>query len=273
MNYLQIIFSKNDEILLAHLSQLPFESFQEMDDMMIGYIESDLWTEDVVQDVQALMLDFGFSYEVEPLPDINWNEEWESNFDPVDVENFCRIRAEFHPSKKSDFVYEIIIRPKMAFGTGHHQTTYMMIKAMASLNFKDKIVLDYGSGTGILAMVADKMGAHEVIAVDIEAPSFDNCKEHADLNDCPHIIPILGDIQAVEQKAFDVVLANINRNVLMDTVDEILLRLKSGGGKLLLSGILKEDKAMIIDLYQSKGLELVSEDQRDNWVMLTMERS
>ena len=272
MNYLQIIFSKNDEILLAHLGQLPFESFQEMDDVMIGYIESELWTEEVIQDVQALTLDFGFSYEVEALPDINWNEEWESNFDPVDVDNFCRIRAEFHPSKREDFVYELIIRPKMAFGTGHHQTTFMMIRAMASLDFKDKSVLDYGSGTGILAMVADKMGAQEIIAVDIEAPSFDNCKEHAEINGCPHIVPILGNIQAVERKEFDIVLANINRNVLMDTVDEILVRLKSGGGKLLLSGILKEDKDMIIELYQSKGLKLMSEDHRDNWVMLSMER-
>jgi ribosomal protein L11 methyltransferase len=206
---------------------------------------------------------------VEKLPEENWNIQWESNFSPISVGNFCHVRADFHPPLQG-FKYELVITPKMAFGTGHHETTFMMMEAMKSIDFQNKQVLDFGCGTGILAILAAKLGAREVIALDIEEPAIENAKDNAVLNGVEaQIIPILGVLQTLAMSEQDIILANINRNVILDELPSLKKRMRTSA-LLLLSGILWNDWEFIALRAQELDLQLIQVNQKGDWMMGTL---
>lgn len=209
----------------------------------------------------------GGDYEYEKIAEKNWNAEWESNFEPVAVSDFCYIRADFHPAKET-FTHEIIITPKMSFGTGHHATTQMMIKLMRTVDFRNKKVLDFGTGTGVLAILAEKSGAREITAIDNDSWSYENAKENCERNSTNNISVLLGGIETIPPPAFDIVLANINRHILLEYIPSIAERLLTGG-ILLLSGILaNEDVDIIVQSAADNGFKKTGLLLQDKWAAL-----
>ncbi len=256
------------EILLAFLGELPFDTFEETESGFNAYLPA---KEDMVA-IEAQLLEiqekFPFEYEKVEIAYRNWNVEWEANFQPVKVDKFCGIRADFHPTMP-DLKYEIIINPKMAFGTGHHDTTYMMIQAMRSLGFKGAKVLDYGTGTGILAILASKMGASIIDAVDIEREAYDNTLENSQINNVDNIQVYHGTLDNILDNGYDIVLANINRNIILDSLAVLAEKIKRNG-VLLISGILKED-APIMETFADDFRFTVDERYyRGDWACLKL---
>lgn len=262
-------FNQNNEVLLGMLSGLPFDSFEEFEDKLEAYLMNNELNDDLISNVDEISNMLEVEYSIRDIEHKNWNEEWESNFSPVEVEDFCRIRADFH-ERIDNFDYELTIHPKMAFGTGHHQTTHMMIRAMKDIDFAGKTVLDYGCGTGILAILAEKLGAIVCDAVDIELPSYENTIENASINECDHINAIHGILEDVPNQAYDIILANINRNILLNSVDGLVSRISSNG-ILLLSGLLSQDEEIILECY-NPSFKLIEKFQRDNWICLKMSK-
>jgi ribosomal protein L11 methyltransferase len=206
---------------------------------------------------------------VEEIAKINWNSVWESKFDEVIIDDFCRIFADFHPERTHKFQYEIIINPKMSFGTGHHATTEQMIRGMSSLDFNGKEVLDFGTGTGILAILAEKMGAKRIDANDIEQFAWENTLENIKQNDCERIYVTHGELEQVPFRRYDIILANINRNILIEYASALRERLKSNG-VCMLSGILENDRDIVLQVYEKAGFHLNKTTQKDDWICLTM---
>jgi ribosomal protein L11 methyltransferase len=206
----------------------------------------------------------GYDYELTDIEERNWNKVWETNFDPVRVEDFCLVRAEFH--EPSDSVeYEIIITPKMSFGTGHHATTYMMMMQMREMDFQNKSVFDFGTGTGLLAILAERLGAESVVAIDVDDWSIENAKENLDRNGCQKIA--VSKSSLVPDQIFDIILANINRNVILDNVQSIVRSTKPGG-HVLLSGLLETDETEIVEAAKKEGLQLKKQLLRNGWISL-----
>lgn len=263
--YKQYEIDTVSEILVAQLSILPFEAFEERETTTIAYIRSAEWSEMLDQEVREICSLHEAKCKLTNIEPRNWNEEWESNFEPVDVGQFCTIRADFH-EKLDGFAHTIRLQPKMAFGTGHHETTYMMIHAMSDIKVSESNVLDYGCGTGILAVLSVMMGADSVVAVDIEEESYLNTQENAKANAVELDQTIHGTIEDVSGH-YDIILANINRNVLLATAEAIYERL-SMGGTLLMSGILQADLEKVVHTYQELGLQLADQHQRGNWCCL-----
>src|SRR5690606_37206842 len=205
------------EILIAELGYAGFESFVETDEGVTAYIQKDEWNAAILDDIQILNSDeFEISFTFEEIEQTNWNEEWEKNFNPIIVDNVCSVRAPFHP--KPDVKYDIIIEPKMSFGTGHHETTHMMIQYILKNDFKNKSVLDMGCGTGVLAILAEKQGAVAVDAIDVDNWCYLNAIENVDRNECHHINVYQGDASLLSGKRYDVIIANINRNILLEDI-------------------------------------------------------
>lgn len=257
------------EILLAFLGEMSFDSFEDTETGLNAYLPPSAGAETTENDLKQLQLDYPFSYEVEVLKNENWNAVWESNFQPVRVNDFCGIRAEFHPPF-GDVQHEIVIRPKMAFGTGHHETTWMMMDMMSRLPFKDKIVFDYGCGTGILAILAAQLGAAQTDAVDIEYPAYENTLEHAEMNGVADaIVAFFGTLEDVPATTYDIILANINRNVILASFPELRRRLKPEGS-LLISGILHEDEPAILEAATALGFRALAQQKRGNWMAMLL---
>ncbi len=267
-NYLEITVSKYDDGLMALMSLLPFESFEDANDKMICYIKEIDLTPEVKTEMESYINMFEASYTSKVIPPQNWNAVWESNFDPVEVDDFCRIRADFHDTN-DDFDFELTIHPKMAFGTGHHETTHMMIQQMRYLDFVHKSVFDYGCGTGVLAILAELLGATKIYAIDVEHPSYESTVENAKINHADQLTAGLGDINLAIGNHYDIILANINRNVLMESVDH-LSDMLSKNGTLLLSGILEEDEDMVVDAYEFAGFSHVNTNQRGKWLCIKL---
>lgn len=261
-------FTPWNEVFVAYLSELEFESFQEDKPILRAYVAEHNFNNAKFESLMTelrLNKELEFSYELNKIPQQNWNAVWESQFEPVIIEDKLRIMAPFH--EKTDFVAQtIIIEPKMSFGTGHHQTTYLMCKKMFDLDFKNKVVLDMGSGTGVLAILAEKLEAKDIEAFDIEPWSVENCDENAIKNECSKITSLLGDIEMV-QGEYDVVLANINKNVLKRQIP-FYSKLIRSNGKLLLSGFFVSDGDEIKDCAIENGFEFVNSDNREGWSML-----
>ncbi|NNF33098.1 MAG: 50S ribosomal protein L11 methyltransferase [Saprospiraceae bacterium] len=266
MAFRQLRFSSNNEELLALLSLFPFEAFLEEEDELVGYIEEELCNPGFYSDIERLCKTKGVTFTDQEVDDVNWNREWESSFKPVVVDDFCAIKASFH-TEIFDTDHTITIDPKMAFGTGHHETTYMMIDAMRQVEFNNISVLDHGCGTGVLAILAEKCGAAHIDAIDIEEESYQNTIENAQLNDCERIKSIHGQITDLSNVQYDVILANINRKVLLDTAC-LQYDLLKPGGYLLLSGILKEDQSIIERTYEECGFEISGKKSRGNWLCI-----
>jgi ribosomal protein L11 methyltransferase len=254
------------DLLLAELTLLGFEGFEEDGEVLKAYIQSDDLDQ---QALDALAESHRFTYSSNTIEARNWNAEWESSFSPVTVEDFVSIRAQFH-QPVGGVQYEIVITPKMSFGTGHHATTWLMMRAMKDIDLAGKHVLDLGTGTGVLAILAEKLGASEVIAIDNDEWSVHNALENALNNHCERIQVELKD-RVPEGSGFDVILANINKHILLNFCGEICEKLRPGG-QLLLSGILPEDKPDIIKAYGIFLGEPVKIAEKNNWVMISFNK-
>ena len=258
----QNISQEQSDILIAQLSEIGFEGFEEEQNKLKAFITSQNFNDELLKDIStALQLDFSKTI----IEETNWNQVWESNFDPVIVDDFVAVRADFHEPVKG-VQLEIVITPKMSFGTGHHATTYMMMQQMREIDFTNKVVFDFGTGTGVLAILAEKLGANQVLAIDNDNWSIENAKENIQRNNCNAITIGLANTASVNGK-FDIILANINKNVILDNL-EVLTRQLTAGGLLLLSGLLAEDEHDIIAKGQQLDLKLLSKQERHKWLFL-----
>lgn len=254
------------EILVAELGQVGFESFTEQEDGLSAYIQKPDWNEDLLSGIQILHSDeVHFSYEVQEIEQVNWNEEWEKNFNPIVVENEVSIRAPFHQSP--NLKYDIVIEPKMSFGTGHHETTYLMIRHLMDADLTGKNVLDMGCGTGILAIFAEMKGASAVDAIDIDPWCYENSLENVERNQCRKISVYEGEASMLKEAAYDVIIANINRNILLADIAVYARSLKPEGA-IYLSGFYTEDIPQIREAAEKNGLNFVSALERNSWVAL-----
>ena len=253
--------STDTELLLAELINLSFSGFEESDSEILAYIDSKDHSYVLIADFRQEHPDL--TIEVTELNDENWNEVWESNFEPVFIDDRVVLRAPFHPPMNKEF--EIVMEPKMAFGTGHHETTAGMIRQMLNMDFAGKRVLDMGAGTGVLAIMASKLGAKEVIAIDFDENATKSCVENIDRNKANNISVLLGDDNVIPEQTFDMVLANINRNVLVDLIPKMKTHIEEG--YLLLSGILEEDGALIEKEAVNNGFEMVIAETGGKWLI------
>lgn len=254
------------EILIAELDSSGFESFVENEKGLVAYIQEKDWDENILDEIYILKSEeFSISYKKETIKQINWNNEWEKNFSPIVVDGLVSIRAPFHENPK--LKYDIVIEPKMSFGTGHHETTHMMIQHLLELDLKNKNVLDMGCGTGILAIFAEMKGAGEIDAIDIDNWCYQNSIENCERNNCKKIKVFEGDVRLIVNKKYDLIIANINRNILLSDIKKYKLSL-SEGGVLLLSGFYKEDISIIETETSKYSLQLINSFERNNWVAL-----
>ncbi|MBO4234703.1 50S ribosomal protein L11 methyltransferase [Riemerella anatipestifer] len=257
------------EILMAELIHIGFDSFTEESNGILAYIPKNDLNEDAIKSLyifeqEGVEIDYTYT----EMPNINWNEEWEKNFSPINVEGKVYIRAEFHEPQSLD--YEIIIQPKMSFGTGHHATTYLMIQQMLEMDFQGKKVLDMGCGTSVLAIFAKLKGAGDTLAIDIDPWSVENSKENADRNQVSLRIEE-GTAENLGQEKFDIILANINRNILISDIP-IYVSVLEKGGQLLLSGLCFFDVEDIMEVCTAQNLTLNKKVQREEWVSLLLEK-
>lgn len=254
------------EILIAELGYAGFESFVETDEGVIAYIQKNDWDEHILENIQILKSDeFEFSYTFEEIEQVNWNEEWEKNFNPIIVDDICSVRAPFHP--KPETQYDIVIEPKMSFGTGHHETTHMMIQHILKNDFKDKSVLDMGSGTGVLAILAEMKGAKPIDAIDYDNWCYLNSLENVERNNCKHITVLEGDANLLKDQKYDTIIANINRNILLNDLASYAKCLNQKG-TIFLSGFYNHDIPAIEEECNKQGLTYVESLERNNWVAL-----
>ena len=252
------------EALMALFGAMPFEAYQELENGFHAYLAEKDLSEEVETYLESLKAMFEFSYISEFVPYKNWNEEWEKNFHPVLVGNFCGIRADFHPPFEN-VEHDLVINPKMAFGTGHHETTFMVSELMQSLDFQTKKILDFGCGTGILAILASRLGAEIIDAVDIESESYSNTIENAKCNQVANINTYQGSLEVIKDSDYDIILANINRNVILEYLPSLYSKVKKGG-QLVVSGFLKADEALLVDNAQAAGFQLKLTKHKGNWI-------
>lgn len=254
------------EILIAELGYAGFESFVENENGVTAYIQKEDNHKHILDDVFALKNDeFQISYTKEEIAQVNWNSEWEKNFNPIQVDDLVSIRAPFH--KNPNLAYDIVIEPKMSFGTGHHETTHMMVQHLLDLDLTAKKVLDMGCGTGILAIFAEMKGAQPIDAIDIDAWCFENSVENVERNNCNHISVYEGDVSLLTNKKYDVIIANINRNILLNDI-KAYGNCLNANGILLLSGFYQEDIPVIDGEALKYNLKLDKIIERNNWVAL-----
>ena len=266
MDYIKITFTdlqpEQREILIAQLADAGYEGFEEKDGSLDAFIKSKCFDDSILNEIS---FKYQTPYTKEKIAETNWNQVWESNFEPVIVNDYVAIRADFHkPIANTKF--EIVITPKMSFGTGHHATTYMMIELMKEIDLNGRSVLDFGSGTGILAILAEKEGAKNIDAIDNDDWSIANAGENFEKNNCTKI-NLRKASNAESEIKFDIILANINKNVIIENLD-LLSRQLNKGGQVLLSGLLKEDKDEILSIATKLGLKLKKELIRNNWIAL-----
>lgn len=277
MNCTEIVFNINPnksatvEILIAWLSMLDYESFTETDFGFNAYILAENFKEsDIKYILGQLHNDLGdINYTFKEIKQQNWNEEWEKNFEPIIIDNKCLIYAPFH-SNIEMLDYNILIKPKMTFGTGHHATTLMMIEHLLNINLEEKKVLDMGSGTGILAILASLKKADLVYAVDNDKWAYNNCIDNIAINKIDNIIAIEGDVNSIKDEFFDVILANINRNTLINDI-EIYINVLKSDGLLIMSGFYVDDIPAIEQEANANDLFLKKYLEKDNWASVVFE--
>ncbi|WCO02453.1 50S ribosomal protein L11 methyltransferase [Psychroserpens ponticola] len=258
------------EILIAELGYAGFESFVETEEGVTAYIQKEEWNETILEDIQILNSDeFEITFTSEEIEQTNWNSEWEKNFNPIVVDNTCSVRAPFHEKPKTDF--DIVIEPKMSFGTGHHETTHMMIQHILKNDFTSKSVLDMGCGTGVLAILAEKKGAKPIDAIDYDNWCYLNSLENVERNNAKHITVLEGDANLLPGRQYDIVIANINRNILLNDLKTYTDTLNENGS-LFLSGFYNEDIPIIEAECNKYGLKHVETLERNNWVALKFEK-
>jgi ribosomal protein L11 methyltransferase len=269
MDFIEVSISAPSDLvdmLTAELSQYGYDTFMETDEGLAAYTTEDIFSE---ADVEAVLARYNhegtISYTTQKIEKQNWNEEWEKNFEPLLIGNTVSVRASFHPQPEN-VPYDIVINPKMSFGTGHHETTTLMIENQLTINHRGQRVLDMGCGTGILAIMACKLEGSQVVGVDIEDWTVENARENAEINNCTGIEIRLGDVQQIAADApYDIILANINRNVLLADIPAYAGKLVPGG-PLVLSGFYTEDLDLIRDKALEHGFAYTSSRTKNNWV-------
>ena len=252
------------DIVLAGLSDVGFESFLETPEGLEAYIPLNEWSVDSL-DVLSAMIGNGIdlSWSLCVIPPENWNAVWESDFQPIVIENQCAVRADFHAP--IDVPFELLITPKMSFGTGHHQTTFMMLNYLLKHPPSDHKVLDMGCGTGVLGILAEKLGANHIDAIDVEPWCYENTVENAQMNNCQLLTAYHGDVNQIPGKQYDTILANINMNVLLLDIPKFA-QLLSNNGHLFLSGFFTQDIPAIEAKANQYGLHMTEFQERDRWV-------
>jgi len=254
------------EVLPTYLGSLGFDSFLTTEEGLHAYIQEELYDR---QALYTCLRENGVdqtSFSETLIAGRNWNAEWEKNYEPVIIDNTCLIRAPFH-KPDMDFPLEIVIEPKMSFGTGHHETTGLMVSEMLRIPFSGKRVLDAGCGTGILAILAEKLGSVAVTAVDIDPWCIENAAENTARNSCRNITILAGDTSVLPQIQFDCIVANINLNILLESIPLFANRLNSGG-VLLMSGILPSDTGTLQAKAEQEGLEFSGTRVQQNWALV-----
>lgn len=273
-DFIEVIFTivpyteEVKDVLVALLADIGFDSFVDNPQGVIAYICEAQFNEDSLQEVIAQFpLQASFEYEVGYIEGKNWNEEWEKNyFQPLLLDDLCVVKSSFH-KEEHDCLYQIIIDPKMAFGTGHHQTTELVMRYLLEEDISQKSLLDMGCGTAILAILASMRGADPIEAVDIDHWAYENAQENIRLNGVKNISLHTGDVSVLEGRMFDVILANINRNVLLEDIPRYSQMLYSGG-ILIMSGFYHEDMPLIEQMCLCHQIQLESFKQKDNWVAI-----
>lgn len=254
------------EILVAELAEFGFESFVDSENGILAYVQEKDWYPEILNDIYILKNpEFKISYTQKLIKQVNWNEQWEKNFNPITVNEQITVRAPFH--EKTNTPFDIVIEPKMSFGTGHHETTHMMLEFLLNTQLLGKKVLDMGCGTGVLAIMAAKKGATDVTAIDIDTWCYENAQENIQRNETEFIKVLLGDATLLNDQNFDVIIANINRNILLEDIP-IYVESLCEGGTLFLSGFYQEDIPAIAEKCSQKGLTFVQKLERNRWVAL-----
>jgi len=279
MDYSELIFNCEDgedwqkDILINDLAAIGFDTFEDTPTGFKAYIASTSLEIAAVENVLlSLPEDYRVSYTINHIKPKNWNAVWESNFEPLSISNRCYVRATFH-EPRPEYEYEIIVDPKMAFGTGHHQTTSLMMDYLLDTNLLNKKVLDMGCGTGILAILSAKIGASEITAIDYDPVCYESVKENIELNQVAGIQVYCGSKEVIPQELYDVILANINRNILLDQLETYSNALKPYG-KLFLSGFYDgDDLKQLIAAGGRLGLDYVDKRVKDNWVAARFEKN
>lgn len=277
MNYKEVIFDLTQaddfipDVLAAQLCNAGFESFVQEKDKFLAYCPENLFAEDKMKkSLQNFPILLEVPYQINNIREQNWNEEWEKNsFEPIFIDNKCAI----HSPKKNvgNFEYDIIIDPHLAFGTASHDTTQLIIKQMFKINFLNKQVLDMGCGTGILSILASKLSAKNITAIDIDKFSYENTIHNAELNNVKNIVALLGDASLLHDMSFDIIFANINRNILLRDMPYYYNVLKNDG-IILFSGFFSEDIILIDEAAKKLGLQKIDESVQNNWAVLTFKK-
>jgi ribosomal protein L11 methyltransferase len=252
------------DILIAELGEAGFESFVEEEDGVLAYIQKTAWSDTIIEAIEILKnANFEISYQFKEIEQENWNATWEANFNPIQVADACVVRAPFHD--KPVVEYDIIIEPKMSFGTGHHETTHMMLEHILTHDFKNKSVLDMGCGTGVLAILAAMKGAKKIDAIDIDNWCYQNSLENVERNQCEHIKVYEGDASLLKNRKYDVIIANINRNILLADIP-VYANALNENGTLFLSGFYTEDIDVISEKCLEVALKFEKNLEKNNWV-------
>lgn len=258
------------ELVMAQLAEAGFESFVETETGLEAYIQESGYNEQVTKLlIDELKGDFSCDIRKEIIAAQNWNAVWESDFQPIEVTDDCRVRAPFH--EPANLPFELIIQPKMSFGTGHHETTWLILKNLRGMELGSLDVLDMGSGTGVLAVLASKMGAKNVVAIDIDEWCYENALENVGLNGVVNITVEKGDVQRIGDRSFHVILANINKNVLMQDMGHYAKHLNPGG-TLIISGFYEADVPDLVRKAASEGMRQTNMATRNRWAMLQFEK-
>jgi len=269
MNHCRIaFFTQNEDLrgrLIANLDEAGFTAFEETDDALLAFIPQSARGSIQLEQIMPEPV----RWEETVIEPQNWNAVWEGSFEPVTVPGFCTVRAAFHAANP-DTPHDIVITPKMSFGTGHHATTRMMMQGMQELDFAGTRVLDFGTGTGILAILAQQLGAAEVLALDNDEWSVENAHENVATNGATGVQVLAGSLEVAGSEQFDIILANINRHILLQYMPQMRKLLKAGGG-LLLSGIMRADEAIITDSALASGLTKKATRQEGDWIALQFE--
>jgi ribosomal protein L11 methyltransferase len=277
MNYYKVSFpilgkDKDPDIYIALLASIGFESFEEPENEIVAYIPENLFSKDSLLEIDYIMrCDQNKVLNIEFIPDKNWNEVWESNYDFVLIDNSCMVRAPFHD--KADVDYDIVIKPKMAFGTAHHETTEMMLRLILNHDFEGKQVLDMGCGSGVLAILASMKGAKNITAIDIDIWSYENTLENSEINNVTNINVIQGGADFIPANInYDVIFANINKNILLSDMkmySDSLLE----GGQIYFSGFYADDLEDISNMASKYGLRFDTKIAMNNWVAAIFSKS
>ena len=278
MDYIQISFDISPkhpwtEVITQELAEIEFESFIEENQMLQAYISAENFKEGLLEQMIKTYAEKDVKIQTikHLIPSQNWNAVWESDYEPVEIGKELMIRAPFHPIDDS-FDLSIEIQPQMSFGTGHHQTTFLLSQAILDINFKELKVLDVGTGTGVLGILASKLGAAEVFGTDIEEGAVENAKENCERNQTKNFTIVLGDLEVVPKKEYDVIIANINKNVLLRHMEGYSKLIKDKG-LLLLSGFFETDIQSLADVAKSYGFDIMEIFTKEKWAVLKLQKT